>query len=86
MRIIGLIFFTCAALLASSNDSELKNISLDLRATYIHYDYDKGFSDAEAFASSLKLKYERDIAYGFSGGVAFGTVQDLGLKLISSKI
>jgi len=34
------------------------DIHLDIRTTYINYDYDKGFPDAEAFASSLKLKYK----------------------------
>lgn len=57
----------------------IKNLSVDVRAVYIHYDYDKGFPDAEAFASSLKIKYEQELIEGLTGGIAFGTVQDLGI-------
>lgn len=56
-----------------------KNLSFDIRATYVNYDYDKGFPDAEAFASSLKVKYEQKLFQALRAGAAFATVQDLGI-------
>ena len=78
MKKIILIFISFGILLANEIDY-MKNLSVDVRAVYINYDYDKGFSDAEAFASSLKIKYEQEIVNGLTGGIAFGTVQDLGI-------
>lgn len=55
------------------------DIALDVRATYLHNDYDKGFPDAEAFATSLKLKYIKEIFDNLEAGIAFGTIQDFGI-------
>jgi len=76
-KFITYLFSTLALLANETNNME--NISLDVRAVYINYAYDKGLPDAEAFATSLKLKYEREIVEGLNGGIAFGTVQDLGI-------
>lgn len=59
--------------------SPTQNISLDLRSVYINNDYKTGFDDAEAFATSAKLKYKHKMFHGLVGGIAFGTVQDLGI-------
>ena len=72
-----LLSATVAAL--SAEVDYTKNISTDIRAVYVNYNYDRGFSDAEAFATSLKLKYEQEMLEGLTGGIAFGTVQDLGI-------
>jgi len=55
------------------------NVSVDMRATYINYTYDTGFKNAEAFATTLKLLYTKELAYGFSAGIAFATLQDFGI-------
>ena len=78
LQIIVLLLTVLSSLFANDVDY-MKNISADIRVTYINYDYDKGFSDAEAFATSLKIKYEQEIFDGLSGGIAFGSVQDLGI-------
>lgn len=74
-----LLFLTPLTLLFASESISMQNLSVDVRAVYINYDYDTGFPDAEAFASSLKIKYEQEIVDGLTGGIAFGTVQDLGI-------
>ncbi|NOQ30862.1 MAG: outer membrane porin, OprD family [Helicobacteraceae bacterium] len=66
--------------LFSNETNYLNNLSVDVRAVYVNYNYDKGFPDADAFATSLKIKYEQEILKGLTGGIAFGTVQDLGIK------
>lgn len=76
MKKIFLLLISSIVLFANETNN-LVNLSLDLRAVYVNYDYDKGFTDAEAFATSLKLKYEHELASGLKAGVAFGTVQDL---------
>ncbi len=78
MKKIVLILMSFKVLLANEVDYK-KNISLDIRATYINYNYDKGFPDSEAFATSLKIKYVQELSEGLTGGIAFGTVQDLGI-------
>ncbi|MDO8455050.1 MAG: hypothetical protein Q7S59_10810, partial [Sulfurimonas sp.] len=60
---------------ANAND----NVALDVRATYLNNSYDKGFPDAEALATSLKLKYTKEIFENLEVGIAFGTIQDLGI-------
>lgn len=69
----------CISTLFSSETNHLDNLSVDARMVYINYNYDRGFSDAEAFATTLKIKYEQGITEGLSAGIAFGTVQDLGI-------
>ena len=63
----------------ASDTDYINNVSLDVRAVYINYDYDKGFDDAEAFVTSAKLKYEQTFLDSLTAGIAFGTVQDLGI-------
>ena len=79
------VIFSCLATasLLSNEINYLDNLSVDVRAVYINYDYDKGFSDAEAFATSLKIKYEKEIVEGLTGGIAFGRFE-LETPLISS--
>ncbi len=75
-RILFLLSFSS---LLATETNYIENLSVDLRAVYVNYDYDTGFSDTEAFATSLKIKYEQEITQGLSAGIAFGTVQDLGI-------
>ena len=51
-RVLLLLSFT--SLLASEIDY-IKNLSVDVRTVYLNYDYDKGFPDAEAFATASRL-------------------------------
>lgn len=76
MKKITTLLFTSALLLNAEVDYT-KNLSADIRAVYINYTYDKGYPDAEAFATSLKLKYEQEIVDGLTGGIAFGTAPSL---------
>jgi len=78
MKKMTLIMLSAMILIANEVDYT-KNISVDVRVVYVNYDYDTGFPDAEAFATSLKLKYEQEIIEDLTGGIAFGTVQDLGI-------
>lgn len=66
-------------LLLANEMSYTNNLSLDIRSVYINYDYDRGFDDAEAFVTSVKVKYEQALADGLTSGIAFATVQDLGI-------
>ncbi len=71
----------CIFLLLSSilfGADEKKPLALDLRSVYVNYKYDKGFPNANAFATSVKIKYEKEFSSNLSFGVAFATVQDLG--------
>ncbi len=72
----SIILLSSLFILTANADDD---IALDVRASYLNYDYDKGFHDAEAFASSLKLKYSKELVENLEAGIAFGTIQDLGI-------
>ena len=78
MKKIFSLLFASLTLFASEIDY-VKNLSLDVRAVYMNNDYDRGFDAAEAFAVSAKIKYEQDMIDSLTAGIAFGSVQDLGI-------
>ena len=78
MKKIFTLLFLSLSIFASEIDSK-NNVSLDMRAIYMNNDYDRGFDDAEAFVTSVKLKYEQILLDNLTAGIAFSTVSDLGL-------
>jgi len=58
---------------------DTKQIAFDFRTVYVNYKYDKGFANANALATSVKLKYEKEFYKNLTFGIAFATVQDLGI-------
>ena len=55
-------------------------ISVDLRALYVNYNYDNYFKNSEAFATSLKLGYKKNIFSNLEVGTTFGAIEEFGLN------
>ncbi|MBN2782658.1 MAG: hypothetical protein JXQ66_05400 [Campylobacterales bacterium] len=57
-----------------------KDYFVDMRAVYVNYNQDFYWADGEAFVTSLKLGYKKEIYENFEAGVVFGAIADFGLN------
>lgn len=58
----------------------LPNVSVDLRAVYVNYDFDNYWKDSEAFVTSAKLGYRDTLSDHLEWGIVFGGIEDFGLS------
>jgi hypothetical protein len=78
MKFVAAFLISSTILLADTSPSN--DISLDLRAVYVNYSFDRYWKDSEAFISSIKLGYTHHITDNLEVKVAFGAIEDFGLN------